>query len=123
MILTSISEGQPLTLLECACAGVPAVATDVGSCRELLEGGTPEDQALGPSGIITAVGAPEETAAAIIRLLQDKSLWEQMSQSGRRRIESHYQQSSVIAAYRSLYGKYLFAARGPQGYQTQGQGH
>jgi glycosyltransferase involved in cell wall biosynthesis len=115
MILTSISEGQPLTLLECACAGVPAVASDVGSCRELLEGGTAEDKALGPSGIVTAVGAPEETAAAIIKLLKNRSLWEQMSQSGRKRIETYYQQRSVIAAYRGLYNKYFYPAHQQQG--------
>lgn len=107
MVLTSVSEGQPLTLLECACTGVPAVATDVGSCRELLEGGTPEDKALGHSGIVTAVGAPQETAAAIIKLLKDRTLWEQMSQSGRQRIHNHYQQKDVIGAYSALYGKYL----------------
>ncbi|MCP4446440.1 MAG: DUF3492 domain-containing protein [Myxococcales bacterium] len=107
MVLTSISEGQPLTLLECACAGVPAVATDVGSCRELLEGAGEADKALGPSGIITAVGAPEETAAALITILKDQGLWLRMSESGRRRIEASYQQRSVISAYRSLYEKYL----------------
>ena len=108
MVLTSISEGQPLTLLECACAGVPAVATDVGSCRELLEGGRPEDKALGPSGIVTPVGDPDETARAILKLLSDRSVWQQMSQSGRKRIENHYQQSTVITSYRNLYGKYLY---------------
>ncbi len=121
MILTSISEGQPLTLLECACAGVPAVATDVGSCRELLEGGRPEDKALGPSGIVTAVGAPEETAVAIIKLLREKSLWAQMSKSGRKRIENHYQQSSVISSYRELYGKYLYG-HAPNKAAPAGQG-
>lgn len=111
MVLTSISEGQPLTLLECACAGVPAVATDVGSCRELLEGAGEKDQALGPSGIVTAVGAPEETAAAIIKILENEDLWAQMSQSGRTRIRDSYQQKNVISAYRELYEKYLDPAR------------
>ncbi len=107
MILTSVSEGQPLTLLECACTGVPAVATDVGSCRELLEGGEADDKALGPSGIVTAVGAPQQTAAAIIKLLSDDLLWEQMSQSGRKRIQNHYQQRDVIGAYNALYTKHM----------------
>ncbi len=107
MILTSVSEGQPLTLLECACTGVPAVATDVGSCRELLEGGEEVDKALGPSGIVTAVGAPQQTAAAIIKLLTDDALWEQMSQSGRQRIQNHYQQRDVIGAYNALYTKHM----------------
>ena len=37
-ILTSISEGQPLTILESYAAHVPVIATDVGNCRGLIEG-------------------------------------------------------------------------------------
>ena len=37
-LLTSISEGQPLTILESFAAHKPVVATDVGNCRELLFG-------------------------------------------------------------------------------------
>ncbi len=33
--LSSISEGMPLVILEGFAAGVPCVATDVGSCRDL----------------------------------------------------------------------------------------
>lgn len=38
VLLTSISEGQPLAVLEAMAAGRPAVTTDVGCCRELIEG-------------------------------------------------------------------------------------
>src|SRR5207248_2376717 len=54
LVLTSISEAQPLVILEGHAAGVPVVATNVGACEELLYGRTPEDRALGPSGVITA---------------------------------------------------------------------
>ena len=37
-ILTSISEGQPLSVLESFAARRPCVTTDVGCCRELLNG-------------------------------------------------------------------------------------
>ena len=37
-LLTSISEGQPLAVLEAMAAGRPAVTTDVGSCQELIMG-------------------------------------------------------------------------------------
>ena len=49
-VLTSISEALPLVMLESFASGVPVVATDVGSCRELIEGRLPEDRALGPAG-------------------------------------------------------------------------
>ena len=41
-ILTSISEGQPLSVLESMAARRPCVTTEVGCCRELL-GGRPGD--------------------------------------------------------------------------------
>lgn len=38
-VLPSRSEGLPVALLEAMSAGVPALATDVGSCRDVLMGG------------------------------------------------------------------------------------
>ena len=35
-LLTSISEGQPLTILESYAAHKPVIATDVGNCQELI---------------------------------------------------------------------------------------
>ena len=63
VVLTSLSEGQPLVILEAYAAGLPVVATYVGACRELIEGGDEADRALGPSGIVTRVANPAETAA------------------------------------------------------------
>ncbi|MBL4890158.1 MAG: GT4 family glycosyltransferase PelF, partial [Candidatus Lindowbacteria bacterium] len=38
IVLTSVSEAQPLVILEANVCGVPSVATDVGACDELLNG-------------------------------------------------------------------------------------
>ena len=38
VVLTSFSEGQPLVILEAYACGVPVLATDVGACREMIEG-------------------------------------------------------------------------------------
>jgi glycosyltransferase involved in cell wall biosynthesis len=38
VVLTSFSEGQPLVILEAYAWGVPVVATEVGACREMIEG-------------------------------------------------------------------------------------
>ena len=51
-ILTSISEGQPLTILESYAAHKPVIATDVGNCRELIYG---EEEDSEPAGILTHI--------------------------------------------------------------------
>ena len=38
VVLTSLSEAQPLVILEAGAAGVPVVATDVGACGEMILG-------------------------------------------------------------------------------------
>ena len=40
VVLTSFSEGQPLVILEAYAWGLPVIATDVGACREMIEGRT-----------------------------------------------------------------------------------
>ena len=50
IVLTSISEAQPLTVLEAGAAGIPSVVTDVGACRELILGRADEEPRLGPGG-------------------------------------------------------------------------
>lgn len=107
VVLTSLSEAQPLVILEANCAGLPVVATDVGACRELLHGITPEDRALGPSGLLTSVGSPQGTADAIIRLWRDEDLRQQMAAVGQRRVGAFYRQEQLYETYRTLYRRYL----------------
>jgi glycosyltransferase involved in cell wall biosynthesis len=103
MILTSLSEGLPLVILEAFSAGIPVVATDVGACRELIHGRTPEDQALGPAGIITRVASPSETAAALQKLITNPSLLAEMGAAGRQRAERYYTQKALLARYHQVY--------------------
>ncbi len=103
MVLTSLSEGQPLVILEGNCAGVPVIATNVGACRELLEGISSEDRQLGASGLITPVASPDETARAIIRLWRDKALRLRMGHAGQVRVQKYYRQEQLYNSYNDLY--------------------
>lgn len=107
IVLTSLSEGQPLVILEAGCAKLPVVATDVGSCRELVTGITPEDQALGESGLITPVASPQETANAIIQLWRDRDLRERMGRAGLQRVQRFYTQEKLYSDYNELYHSYM----------------
>jgi polysaccharide biosynthesis protein PelF len=103
VVLTSFSEGQPLVILEAYAWGVPVVATDVGACREMIEGRSEEDRRIGPSGFVTRVAAPKETAAAIIKLARDVKLRWRMGAAGHKRVTAYYQRRDMLARYRALY--------------------
>lgn len=103
MVLTSISEALPLVILEAQAAGLPCLATDVGACRELIEGGTPEDKDLGHNGAIVPIADPEATSREAIRLLLDEPLWHRASQAGLARVKRYYTLDAMFDAYRDIY--------------------
>ena len=107
LVLTSISEAQPLVMLEAGAAGIPIVATDVGSCREIIEGLPDEDPKLGMGGIVTPLASPASTADAIYTLLSDSSLYEAASSAISKRVAQYYNESIQHQAYRNLYAQYL----------------
>jgi glycosyltransferase involved in cell wall biosynthesis len=103
LLLTSLSEGQPLVILEAYAAGLPVVATDVGACRELIEGAEDSDRALGPSGIVTRVANPADTAAALVRMAKHPEQRAQMGRAGTARLVARYQLRDVVATYDGIY--------------------
>jgi glycosyltransferase involved in cell wall biosynthesis len=111
VVLTSFSEGQPLVILEAYTWGLPVIATDVGACREMVEGRGEEDRRIGPSGFVTRVAAPKETAAAIVRLARDVRLRWRMGAAGHQRVTSYYQRRDMLARYHALYGSLIEAGK------------
>ena len=107
VVLSSISEALPLVLLEGYAAGVPAVATDVGSCRQLVYGLDDEDRALGASGRVIGIADPQALANAALELLTDHDAWRAASEAAIRRVESHYTQEHMFARYRVVYHRAL----------------
>ncbi len=102
-VLTSISEAQPLVLLEGMAAGVPFVASDVGSCREIAYGLTEEDKALGSAGEIVPIASPSQTAKAIIKLLSDPVTWHHYQKAGINRVQSIYDEQLMHKRYHDVY--------------------
>jgi glycosyltransferase involved in cell wall biosynthesis len=102
-VLTSISEGQPLVVLEAGAAGVPTVATNVGACSELILGREDETPRIGPGGEIVSLSNPRATAAAIRRLLTDQDWYDRCSRAIRERCRTYYDQRLVEQAYDDLY--------------------
>lgn len=105
--LSSISEGLPLVVLEAFAAGVPVVTTDVGSCRELIEGVALEDRALGMAGAVVQIANPTLFAEAMIDLLEQPTKWQAARQAGIARVERYYTDALMEDSYRGLYEKLI----------------
>jgi glycosyltransferase involved in cell wall biosynthesis len=56
---------------------------------------------------VTGVGAPEQTASAVLEILGSDELREQMAKSGVTRTEKFYRQSQVLSRYSELYKRHL----------------
>ncbi|SEL51979.1 Glycosyltransferase involved in cell wall bisynthesis [Roseivivax marinus] len=103
MLLTSISEAQPLVLLEAGAARIPCVATDVGSCREILEGPPGEDPPLGRGGFVAPPMDPDALGAAVLKLLEDPELRRSCGETLRARVEAGFTSEASAARYAALY--------------------
>lgn len=99
-ILTSISEGQPLTILESYAAHKPVIATDVGNCRELIFG---NDDGLGAAGILIHIMNLEEISEAIVELAINEEKRLQMGTNGYRRVRGFYRIEQMKEVYSDIY--------------------
>ena len=101
--LTSISEAQPLVILEAGAAGIPVVATDVGACREMIMGARNENPNLGAGGAVVPLSSPSAVAEALQRLLTDRKYYTACSKSIAERVKRYYRKADQYEAYAELY--------------------
>ena len=100
-LLTSISEGQPLSVLESFAAKRPCVTTDVGCCNELLDG-KPEDH-LGKAGYYVPPMQREKLADAMEILCSSRELRLKMGEVGQKRAYTYFRYNIMLTKYRDLY--------------------
>jgi glycosyltransferase involved in cell wall biosynthesis len=98
-VLSSASEGLPLALLEYGGAGLAAVATEVGQCAEVLDGGR--------DGMLVAPGAPDQLAAALIALLRAPAERAAFGERFRRRVSEAYSPQAALAQICQIYDAVL----------------
>ena len=109
VVLTSLSESQPLVVLEAGAAGIPFVSTNVGSCREIIEGRSDEQPRLGTGGIITDLVAPGQIAEAVGALLTDAARRARYGEALRERVRKTYTSGMASGAYHELYQQLMTA--------------
>jgi glycosyltransferase involved in cell wall biosynthesis len=94
-VLSSRSEGLPMSILEAMAAGLPVVASEVGGVGELV--------VAGETGLLVPPGRPDALAAALRTLLVDASRRERMGAGGRRRAAAHFGLAAAQRAHVELY--------------------
>ncbi|MGV9877874.1 GT4 family glycosyltransferase PelF [Streptomyces sp. NPDC003006] len=95
VMLSSISEGFPFTLIEAMSCGRATVSTDVGGVRE----------AVGPTGLVVPPRAPDAMARAALELLRDPPRRAAMGEAARLRVIEQFTLRQTVDAFRAIYGE------------------
>ncbi|MDP7525227.1 MAG: glycosyltransferase family 4 protein [Dehalococcoidales bacterium] len=88
-------EGMSLTVLEAMATGLPVVATLVGGTSEVLRDGV--------HGYLVPAGDSQVLADALIKMLDERSLAEEMGRRGRELVVSNYKWDAVVNKTESVY--------------------
>lgn len=109
LVLSSISEGLPLSVLEGFAAGLPSVTTDVGACAELIHGREtePEDRKLGSAGAVVGLADHVALAERCIELLTDQERYAAAVQAAIARVERYYDRPAMLATFDRLFAERL----------------
>jgi glycosyltransferase involved in cell wall biosynthesis len=100
-VLPSLGEHFGRVLLEAMAMAKAVVATDAG--------GVPEIVLHGQTGLLVPPADPEAMAAAVITLIQDRSLASRLGAAGRRRVESEFSLDRHVEAVEAVYASLLDA--------------
>ncbi len=96
-LLSSLSEGTSMTLLEAMSIGKPCVVTNAGGNPEIIEHQV--------NGLITANDDANAFAEAIAYIASDQKLKEDMAVQSRQRFERRFSANSMIHQFQTLYQK------------------
>ncbi|TAE34179.1 MAG: DUF3492 domain-containing protein [Alphaproteobacteria bacterium] len=107
VVFTSVSEAQPLVILEAGASGIPIVSTDVGACSEMIHGAIDEQPMIGSGGEIVPLANPTLVAHAVLRLLTDPAYYQSCSDNIRKRVYRYYTKDQQKKAYADLYDHYI----------------
>jgi glycosyltransferase involved in cell wall biosynthesis len=102
VVLTSDNEGMPVSLIEAALSGVPAVATQVGSVAEVVEDGV--------TGLLVPPTVPA-LVEGVDRLLRDPELRSRLAAAAAPRAEALFGQTRLVRDLERIYEEIAHAKR------------
>jgi len=94
-VMSSISEGLPMSLLQSMSLGTPAILTDVDGMGEVLR--------LTQSGLLVPPGDPAAFAEAIVKLAQDPALQAELSHCAKEAYATRFTWEQMSEEYLRLY--------------------
>ncbi|GAA4451846.1 glycosyltransferase [Novipirellula rosea] len=94
-VLSSTSEGLPVSLLEYGATSMSVVATRVGQCGDVLDDGK--------AGLLVPASEASQLANAIISLLADESKRKSLGRAFFNRVQSRYSAEAVIGQLSEIY--------------------
>lgn len=105
-VLTSISEGMPLSVLESFAAGVPCITTDVGACKELIHGIARDDD-FGEAGICVAPMDIQGIMEAMYVMCTNYERRINMGIAARERVNKYFVHEDMIRKYAEIYDEVI----------------
>jgi len=106
LVLPSVNEGTPVSVIEALAAGRPVVATRVGGVPDIVRDGV--------DGYLVAPGDPSELAERLVRLARDPDRRARMGADGRARVLQRYTVARLVDDVDLLY-RSLLAGPSPAG--------
>jgi glycosyltransferase involved in cell wall biosynthesis len=103
LLLPSVNEGTPVSVIEALAAERPAVATNVGGIPDVVRDGV--------DGYLVGVGQPAALAARLAELAGDPERRARMGAEGRARVMERYSVDRLVDDIDRLYRSLLEATR------------
>ena len=99
VVLPSLWEGLPVSILEAMALSKPVVATNIKGNNELV--------VHGETGYLVEPGNPEEISSYVLKLLNDQPLAKKMGRLGYSRVKEKFALNKIVEQTSSLYENLL----------------
>lgn len=104
VVVPSIADNFPYTVLEAMGCGAPVVASRVGGIPEAVEDGI--------TGYVVPPADPDALGQAILSILDDNARQQQMARAARARVEEVFRIETFIQQYEDMYEEILATHNG-----------